>query len=289
LSGERRGQGEAPAFIRLRLWGRSETSISERRWWMRIRFLGTHTAESKTARLVSFLIDDVLAVEAGSLTTELTFPEQKRISAILLSHAHYDHIKAIPSLAFSNSDRRIKILAIPETLKVLSSSLLNGAVYPDFTSSTSYLGKRVLDLCPLEPLQPVDVDGYSILPVPVGHATPAVGFEIISKDGCRLFYTGDTGPGLSGVWQRIQSRHIIAEMTFPNRLAQMAKDTGHLCPQSLAGELAAFRQIRGYLPDCTLVHVTPQFEEEIRQEVEKAANENGLSITFASEGEVIVL
>jgi len=72
-------------------------------------------------------------------------------------------------------------------------------------------------------------------------------------------------------------------------MAQMAKDTGHLCPQSLAGELAEFRLIRGYLPDCTLVHVTPQFEEEIREEVEKVAKEHKFSIAFASEGDVVVV
>ena len=78
-------------------------------------------------------------------------------------------------------------------------------------------------------------------------------------------------------------------MTFSNRLAQMARDTGHLCPQSLAAELAAFQRIKGYLPDCTLIHITPQFEEEIRAEVEKTAKEFYLSIAFASEGDVIVV
>lgn len=256
---------------------------------MKIRFLGTHTAESKHTRLVSFVIDDILAVEAGSLTSELTLSEQERISAILLSHGHYDHIRAVPSLAFNNPDHDIKILAIPETLNVLLSGLLNGVVYPNFAASTSYLGKRVLELCPLEPLQPVDVEGYCILPIPVRHPVPAVGFEISSKDGRRLFYTGDTGPGLSDVWQRIHPHHLIAEMTFPNFMAQMAKDAGHLCPQSLAGELAEFKLIRGYLPDCTLVHVTPQFEEEIREEVEKVAKDYRFSIAFASEGDVVIV
>jgi len=256
---------------------------------LRIRFLGTHAAESKNTRLVSILIDDVLAVEAGSLTAELTFSEQRRISAILLSHGHYDHIRDLPSLAFNNSDRKIKVLAMPETLGVLLSSLFNGAVYPNFAASTSYLNKAVLELSPLESLRPVEVAGYLILPVPVSHAIPTVGFEISDRDGLRLFYTGDTGPGLSVAWKRIQPDHIIAEMTFPNRLAQMAKDTGHLCPQTLADELAEFKQIKGYLPDCTLIHVTPQFEEEIRQEVERAAKERQLSIALASEGDVIVV
>ena len=43
-----------------------------------LRFLGTHNAESRDTRLVSFLIDEVLAVDAGSLVSELTFAEQAR-------------------------------------------------------------------------------------------------------------------------------------------------------------------------------------------------------------------
>ena len=55
---------------------------------MIIRFLGTHNAESKDTKLVSFLVDDVLAVDAGSLASELTFSEQEKIGVILLSHGH---------------------------------------------------------------------------------------------------------------------------------------------------------------------------------------------------------
>ncbi|TES84305.1 MBL fold metallo-hydrolase, partial [Candidatus Aerophobetes bacterium] len=65
-----------------------------------VRFLGTHNAESRNTRLVSFLIEDILAVDAGSLASELSFPEQEKIKAILLSHGHYDHIRGIPAFVF---------------------------------------------------------------------------------------------------------------------------------------------------------------------------------------------
>src|SRR4030042_6003439 len=106
---------------------------------MILRFLGTHNAESKNTRLVSFLIDDVLAVDAGSLVSELTFSEQRKIKAILLSHGHYDHIKAVPTFAFNNSDRTTKVFATPKTIGILSSHLIDGVVYPEFTSETSFL------------------------------------------------------------------------------------------------------------------------------------------------------
>ncbi|MDH4367734.1 MAG: MBL fold metallo-hydrolase, partial [Dehalococcoidia bacterium] len=121
---------------------------------MILKFLGTHNAESKNTRLVSFLIDDVLAVDAGSLVSELTFTQQRKIKAILLSHGHYDHIKAVPTFAFNNSDRITKILATPKTLEILSSHLINGVVYPEFNSEASFLRKATIKLVPLEPLKP---------------------------------------------------------------------------------------------------------------------------------------
>ena len=67
---------------------------------MNIKFLGTHNAESKYTKLVSLLIDDVLAVDTGSLTSELSFSEQEKIKSILITHGHYDHIKDLPALLF---------------------------------------------------------------------------------------------------------------------------------------------------------------------------------------------
>jgi ribonuclease BN (tRNA processing enzyme) len=256
---------------------------------MKVKFLGTHNAESKTTRLVSLLIDDVLAVDAGSLASELTFPEQSKITAILLSHGHYDHIRSVPAFAFNNSDRTTKIVATSKTLEILSSHLIDGVVYPEFTSEASFLRKATIKLVPLKPLKRQEVEGYQVMAVPVPHPLDAVGFEITSKDGKTLFYTGDTGPGLSSVWSNISPQLVITEVTWPNRLADMAKDASHLCPDMLREELTELRQTKGCLPKVAAIHMSPQHEAETRREIREVAKSLGISIDIPHEGDELIL
>jgi phosphoribosyl 1,2-cyclic phosphodiesterase len=256
---------------------------------MIIRFLGTHNAESKNTRLVSFLIDDVLAVDAGSLVSELAFKEQAKIKAILLSHGHYDHIRAVPAFAFNNSDRTTKVIATPKTLEILSSHLIDGVVYPEFTSDDSFLQKATIKLVPLEPFKPQNIEGYEVIAVPMPHSLDSVGFEIISSDGKTLFYTGDTGPGLSSIWENISPQLVIADVTWPNSLSTAAKDAGHLCPKMLEKELAEFRRLKGYFPRVVIIHLSPQHEAEIEREVREVSKLLGISIDIAHEGEELIL
>ncbi len=68
---------------------------------MNIQLLGAHNCESQNTKLTSLLIDDILVVDAGGLTSSLSFPAQQKLKAILLTHQHYDHIKDVPTITFN--------------------------------------------------------------------------------------------------------------------------------------------------------------------------------------------
>jgi Cft2 family RNA processing exonuclease len=250
-----------------------------------LKFLGAHDEESTSTRLVSFIIDEVLAVDAGSLTSELTFIEQKKIEAILLSHGHYDHVRAIPAFAFNNSHKCTKIFSTQQTLQILSSHLIDGIIYPNFTSKTSFVGRKTLQLIPVKPYEKQLIQGYEVMAIPVKHPLDAVGFEIISPDGTSIFYTGDTGPGLTYIWRHISPQLIISDVTFPNRLKKMANSAGHLCPEMLEAELTEFIRVKQFTPDVIALHLNPRFETEITDEINSVANSLGVQIRIIGEGE----
>jgi hypothetical protein len=57
----------------------------------------------------------------------------------------------------------------------------------------------------------------------------------------------------------------------------------------LKAELVDFCRVKGYLPQVTLVHLSPQLEEEIRGEVAEVAEELKLTINIAGEGERLII
>lgn len=252
---------------------------------MEIRVLGAHNLESATTRLTSILIDETLVVDAGGLTCSLSLEEQQKIGSILLTHCHYDHIRDVASigLAISYFNKTIKVYSLAGTLEVISDNLLNGVIYPKFHEIRTP-DHAPIAFHPLKIHDPVDIDGYQVLAVPVEHSVASVGYQIKSRDGKSVFYSGDAGPGLASCWEHVTPQLLITEVTLPNRMHQHGVSTGHLTPELLAEELALFKKSKGYLPQVVLVHLAPLFEDEIRKEVEQVSRDLGADISLGYEG-----
>jgi ribonuclease BN (tRNA processing enzyme) len=256
---------------------------------MKIQILGAHNIESRETRFVSLLIDDVLAIDAGALTSSLSRVAQQKLKAVLLTHQHYDHLRDVPALGihFSLHETTLDIYATQATHNVITTHLLNDITYPDYTSKPPE--KPSLRLRELQAGQEETIVGYNVLPVTVNHAVPTVGYQITSADGKKMFYTGDTGPGLAEVWRQISPHLLITEVTALNKYDDFARKTGHLTPKLLQKELESFREIKGYLPRIVIVHMNSLDEKGIKAETNEAVRALHTAIRFGHEGMILRL
>ncbi len=251
---------------------------------MNIKFLGAHNCESQNTKFISLLIDDTLAIDAGGLTSSLSFAAQQKLKVILLTHQHYDHIRDVPAIAmnFYLCGATINIYSTQPVYNALTTYLLDGKLYPKFLEQPQK--NPTIKFTIIEPYQIERVEGYNVLAVKVNHAVPTVGYQITSPDGKVVFYTGDTGPGLAGCWENVSPQLLITEVTATNKYEEFAKESGHLTPSLLKQELTSFREVKGYLPQVVVVHMNPDMEEEIETEIATMAEDLNSPISVGYEG-----
>lgn len=256
---------------------------------MEIKLLGAHNIESKETGLVTILIDDIIAIDAGALTSKLSFDNQLKLKAILLSHQHYDHIRDIPSIGmclFLN-EKRLNVYGTQPVYQALRSHFLNGAIYSNFLEEPA--GNTTIAFNFLKAGKEETIEGYRVLPVPVDHSKPTVGFQITSPEGKVMFYTSDTGPGLVEAWQQVEPQLLIIEVTASNRWRDSAIEKKHLSPSLLRNELESFRDIRSYIPQVVTVHMNPIEEKRIEEEIAEVARDLDADISLGYEGMKIQL
>ncbi len=254
---------------------------------MKIKILGASGAEFPGHNPPAYLINGFLLVDAGTLGAVLEEDEQWAIRYIILSHAHLDHIRAIPFLAdniiIKNKRHHITIMSIGDVLRQLKEHLLNGNIWPDFTTIGRY--GPVLRLQEIKPETWIRIDSLLIQPVLVNHSVPATGYIIKELKGRRiistLIYSGDTGP-TERLWSLADGADVlIVEVSFPDRLSRLAQETGHLTPRLLKGEL---KKIQTLPRKILITHPKPQYLGLIKREL-KALGIKGLRLL--KEGEEI--
>lgn len=251
---------------------------------MDIQILGAHNCESQSSKFTSLLIDNVLAIDAGGLTSSLSLKAQQKLKAILLTHQHYDHVRDIPALGmnFYLHHATINIYSTQSVYDALTTRLLDGKLYPNFLEQPQQ--DPAIKFTIIEPYRIEQIEGYSILATEVNHSVPTIGYQVTSSEGKIVFYTGDTGPSLADCWKYVSPQLLITDVTAPNRYDEFAKESGHLTPSLLKQELVTFQELKGYLPQVVVVHMNPNLEKEIEAEIAAVAKTLNNSISLAYEG-----
>lgn len=256
---------------------------------MKIKILGAHNCETLEYGHTCFVIDDILAFDAGSLTSNLSLEEQIHLKAVVISHRHYDHIRDVTAFSTNlyHSGTTIDLYASSDVIDTLARHFFTSGIYRDLTGEP--LGKPTLRMNITEPFQTYNIAGYEITPVPVNHFGITNGFRIISSEGKQIFYTSDTGPGLKECWENAAPQLLIIEVTENNLSGENSEKPGHLTPNLLKQEMLSFKETNGYIPDIVTVHMNPRMEADIRTELLGVADELKCKITPGFEGMEIIL
>ena len=234
---------------------------------MKLRVLGCSGAELPGHNPSAFLLDDRLLLDAGTVGSMLSEQEQWQLDDILITHPHLDHIRGIPTLAdnliMAGQPRQVRVHATAAVIGALRAHLLNGLIWPDFSTIPS-ADAPVVRYHEITPEITFSVGEYRVTACEVNHTVPAVGYRV-SKGNCTLLYTGDTGP-TDRFWQLAGAASaLIVEVSFPSGQEELALLTGHLTPELLKRELAKLPVLPRRI---FITHLKPQYSEQIRPELD---------------------
>lgn len=146
--------------------------------------------------------DEVLVIEAGISMQEVKKALKFKISGIkgvLASHEHKDHSKYIKEFLKCG----IKVLALPSVFESQEIS--------------SPFAKEI------EPMHGYKVGGFKILPLPVVHDVPCVGFIIEHEEMGKLILTTDT---MMLEYKLPKLNHIMLEANYADEILQYNIDNG---------------------------------------------------------------
>jgi ribonuclease BN (tRNA processing enzyme) len=217
--------------------------------------------------LSTYIINDVIAVDAGGLGLLGHLSSQSRIRDIFITHSHMDHIASLPIFldnVFQASDRPVTIHASEATLDSLKRDIFNDRVWPDFIGM-SRTGLPFVNVALLEAGRPVEVGGLVFLPIAVDHVVPTLGF-LVESPGVTVAIPSDTGP-TEAFWHAAGAaddlKAVFLEASFPNAMTELAIASKHLTPAMFAAEA---QKLARQVP-LIAVHIKPRYYDQVVREL----------------------
>jgi cAMP phosphodiesterase len=243
---------------------------------MKVKILGCSGSEGIGHNPPGFLVNDVMMLDAGTITAALSIDAQSKITDILISHTHLDHIKSLLFLAdniIGRIKKPVKIRAIPKVIDAIRKHLMNDLIWPDFTRIPT-ADNPVLAYAPMPVGRSVNIAGLKVKTIPMNHPVPAVGF-LVSDAKSAILYSADTGPN-EGLWKEAAKaknlKAIIVDTSFPNSLDGIASLSGHFTPGQLHQDLTKARV--GYDVPIYIYHIKPVHKKKVISELKALGRKN---------------
>lgn len=234
---------------------------------MKIEVLGGYGGESPRCRLTCLLINESVALDAGSLSQALDLERQVGVRSIVLSHSHMDHTNALPFFIeniYGRNEDGLDIHASAATIYAVRKYLFNTDIWPDFSRLPNHLAPAVR-FHEFSDEVPFVLSGVTFTPIAVNHVVTTHGF-LIEQGESAVLWSSDTGP-TDRLWEianRTEGlRAVFIEVSFDNSLQAVADESRHLTPASLAREL---EKLERPVP-VVLHHMKPFCIDTIRHEV----------------------
>lgn len=225
-------------------------------------------AESRLQYLVSYLVNDRVAIDAGCLGFGLPLAAQKQVTDVFLSHCHMDHVASLPIFldnVYEYGPDCVTVHGSDQTLATLQQDLLNNRIWPDFIS-LSTPASPFLKLNPLTELQPTAVGNMRITPLSLMHVVPTFGF-LIEDDSAAVAVISDTHHGLE-IWRHLATvpnlQAVFLECSFPNELDWLADKALHLIPLSFSAEVRQLPSTVRFIA----IHIKPAWYDAIVDELQ---------------------
>lgn len=226
---------------------------------------------SARQHLLSIIVDDLVAIDAGCLALSCTDLHRAQVRDIILTHTHLDHIAGLPLFIddlFSSLKEPIRIHATLEMIGILERDLFNWSIYPKFSELSNDHGP-VLEYCEFERGSSFNVKHLSVRSVAVNHKVSASGYIVSDRDSSVLI-TGDTAE-TDEIWQAANEisniKAAIVECAFPDELGELANVSNHLTPVRLQTELGKLTH-RDY--PVFVINIKPMYRERVIDQIERA-------------------
>jgi cAMP phosphodiesterase len=232
---------------------------------MKVRVLGAYGGELGPYRNSSFLLERAVLLDAGCASQVLSTEEIRDLKAVVLTHAHADHIASLPFLLDVRiGENTLDVYGLRETIAALRIHVFNNKIWPDFERIPD-ARHPLLRYHEIEREKPFEVNGLRFHPIAVDHTVPTVGY-FVAGAGATALFSSDTGP-TKHIWDVAAHtenlRAIVLEVSFPERLDRIATLSKHLSTVTLRDELDKLPKGVPVL----LNHLKPAFADEIRREL----------------------